>query len=52
MVGQASISSLSSRPIANHTTELLSRGVCLGRSPGFRPADVNAAIMAAVRAGF
>lgn len=33
--------------------ELLSRGVCLGRAPGFRPSDVNAAIIiAAARAGY
>jgi hypothetical protein len=31
---------------------ILSRSVCLGRAPGFRPADVNAAIVAAVKAGF
>lgn len=32
--------------------ELLNRGVCLGRGAGFRPSDVNAAIVAAVKAGF
>ncbi|PQE31083.1 bZIP family transcription factor protein [Rutstroemia sp. NJR-2017a WRK4] len=33
--------------------ELTSRSVCLGRAPGFRPADVNAAIVSAARkAGF
>ncbi|KAH8665985.1 hypothetical protein BGZ60DRAFT_378628 [Tricladium varicosporioides] len=32
--------------------ELISRGVCLGRSPGFRPSDVNTAILAAARAGY
>ncbi|KAF8867344.1 hypothetical protein BDZ45DRAFT_577234 [Acephala macrosclerotiorum] len=31
---------------------ILDHGVCLGRAPGFRPADVNAAIVAAVKAGF
>ncbi|RDW66297.1 hypothetical protein BP6252_09932 [Coleophoma cylindrospora] len=30
--------------------EILAYGVCLGRGPGFRPADVNSAIMAAVNA--
>ncbi|RDL41815.1 uncharacterized protein BP5553_01794 [Venustampulla echinocandica] len=32
--------------------ELISRGVCLGRTPGFRPSDVNAAIVAAAKAGY
>ncbi|KAH7380927.1 hypothetical protein BKA64DRAFT_647765 [Cadophora sp. MPI-SDFR-AT-0126] len=32
--------------------EILEKGVCLGRAPGFRPSDVNAAIVAAVKAGF
>ncbi|KAL5315488.1 hypothetical protein ACEPPN_016356 [Leptodophora sp. 'Broadleaf-Isolate-01'] len=32
--------------------EILSKGVCLGRAAGFRPSDVNAAIVAAVKAGF
>ncbi|KAH8598916.1 hypothetical protein B0O99DRAFT_30332 [Bisporella sp. PMI_857] len=32
--------------------ELISRGVCLGRSPGFRPADINTAIIAAIQEDF
>ncbi|KAG4441685.1 hypothetical protein IFR05_002819 [Cadophora sp. M221] len=32
--------------------EILNKGVCLGRAAGFRPSDVNAAIVAAVKAGF
>ncbi|PVH83193.1 hypothetical protein DL98DRAFT_413685 [Cadophora sp. DSE1049] len=32
--------------------EILKKAVCLGRAPGFRPSDVNAAIVAAVKAGF
>jgi hypothetical protein len=35
-----------------HSLELLDRGVCLGRAPGFRPSDVNAALIAAVKAGY
>ncbi|EPE28967.1 BZIP family transcription factor [Glarea lozoyensis ATCC 20868] len=31
-------------------SEIISRAVCLDRAPGFRPSDVNAAIVAAVRA--
>lgn len=29
--------------------EIVSRAVCLGRSPGFRPKDVNAAFWLATR---
>ncbi|KAF4627248.1 hypothetical protein G7Y89_g10913 [Cudoniella acicularis] len=32
--------------------ELISRAVCLGRTPGFRQSDVNAAIVAAAKAGY
>ncbi|KAL3420833.1 bZIP family transcription factor [Phlyctema vagabunda] len=31
--------------------EITSHGVCLGRGPGFRSADINAAIIAAAKAG-
>ncbi|TVY35941.1 hypothetical protein LOCC1_G007406 [Lachnellula occidentalis] len=32
--------------------EIIKRGVCLGRTPGFRPSDVNAALVAAANSGF
>lgn len=32
-------------------SEIINNGVCLGRAPGFKPADVEAALMKAVRAG-
>lgn len=31
--------------------EILDHGVCLGRAPGFRPTDVNAAIIASIKGG-
>lgn len=31
--------------------EIIKRGVCLGRTPGFKPTDVDDAILAAVKAG-
>jgi len=38
--------------MANFNPEILRHGVCLGRAPGFRLNDINAAIIAAVKAGF
>lgn len=32
-------------------TEIIKKGVCLGRAPGFKPADVETALLTAVRAG-
>jgi len=33
-------------------SEIISRGVCLGRTPGFRPSDVNAALVAAANSRY
>jgi hypothetical protein len=39
------------RNVTDLSLELISRGVCLHRSPGFRPSDVDAAIVAAANSG-
>lgn len=43
---------LSSSVLANFASiEIIIRGVCLDRSPGFKPSDVDAALIEAVKVG-